>query len=629
MNRLIAAILFWATLIAVGLFVFGAADPTVGWRGLLNMIPHCPSLLLRWVGIWQILESNIFTLVDIILRVTRNHLWLDGLSIILLASFPSWIANKKTEAKKFFWPCLLIAYALISAIWSGMFLARGATAFLSDNYSEEQVQTVAADFEVGRFGLDKHVCPSVLDRIGHITRAPLFVQSISDSDLLTQMSKLSSSIEQAWDLVVQKDTSTNKVKMSTVLARFDCSSRLQSRLFAYRASSGIGGDPGQPWRKLSFTGPAQAKIIIHTNFLKPSWQMSPLLPGATTEGKQNVVEGFRAEVLKLRDQKDPIMLDVFSHIHFPEEFATIVKTEHPSDILVYSWYNLFIDFSTVKLLLQDYLSSSAPSFSISPIDRYGDLDIYIHNSQASYNKELGGQMDIAGSGIYLPKSNKIHVWADERDIIQREARTTLEQLEKASHALSQPSANKNEIDLFIATRALTEPLEIGTKVVYPHELTHWVIHVLLADAPWSGTELPPALDEGFALMLDDIHRRQLIIAKKSYGLSTADRKPVMQEWPKTWLDLREHQAQTPAELVTMTPEAFYQSPAINYPDSWALAVLFGSSILNESVARKAHPAEIVRMNASFQVPWSRIQRDIRTDPTIPSNIRKNFEPFLH
>jgi hypothetical protein len=324
------------------------------------------------------------------------------------------------------------------------------------------------------------------------------------------------------------------------------------------------------------------------------------------------------------------------------------------------WYSTLAGYFTTRTLLQ--ITAGSPSGGLAQKDVYGELTIHLHNSCRSFTQALAGRTgDIASAGLYLPQSNEIHVWMDERAAAQYDAQFILGTHARLLQELDAAGGDSLFGERLAGRVAAGVPPDRISEVLF-HELVHWVVHASFSDMPWLRLEDAPALGEGFALFAElipmELFRRDSaanlagVLSRlpargraafegrleglrapesERYRAGTALGCPRYEfgspDWACVWLRRTAHGASSPRELIALRGPRFFDAEHLeaNYADAWALVRLFGQDILTKAVSRHVSLGEVVATDDVLATPWSVMQRDIRLG-AIPQELVTLFRP---
>jgi len=297
------------------------------------------------------------------------------------------------------------------------------------------------------------------------------------------------------------------------------------------------------------------------------------------------------------------------------------------------------------------ITEGNPEFRFPTEDKYGELQITLHNSCASFAHTARATGDLATAGWH--SRNEIYVWMDEREYYREEGHFYLEALAKLYSDPKWVSMTDAENSAIPAALAVTRPPD-RVQIVLFHELSHWTTRVLLQEVPGS-TLQGPALTEGFALWLDDVgkemfpesgmpgfesldprERIPLLAYLKAAENATPVNLPASQgscrpyipshDWACEWMKQKRHPVPTPIDLIALDDQEFYSSPQLLelYADSWALCALFGPTLLQNSLEKHTSMRETIARDAFFSRPWIRLQDELQHNLPRISRLRRIF-----
>lgn len=228
------------------------------------------------------------------------------------------------------------------------------------------------------------------------------------------------------------------------------------------------------------------------------------------------------------------------------------------------------------------------------------------------------------------------MWSDEREDTRILTRNLLELYAKHLSGIDPPLSD-SQVDADIIRTSITGPQDRVSSVMF-HELIHWAINALFSDAAWIDTGLPPAIEEGFALMFDDEAQRIITGLKNDSNVSII--KPLFRDqpcaseqreinWGCYWYNSINHKTRSPGELALLNRNELHdgnkEDVISNYADSWALVYLFGESIIVEALTKSTSIQQIIEKDSIFSTPWETIQNDIKNRAIgIPNYIVNRF-----
>ena len=583
--------------------MFAAQPKASATVGFISGVAHWPARVIRWVGVGEVLDAPSQRVADTIIAMASVHLWAPAIGLVLAVAFVAVVLAIAREAKAALWIRWALGFgaALLFPFWSasvtGLHIARGAQVLDGRRVAASGTAAAVPDLMLGLEPWGEIAPARVSQRLARFSSTLPMWETGQDPELSSLNRTIAKDFRRMWEV-----TDRREPNLTFALALTELSWRIWAGHLSEVAVQGRGGDPSQPWREVTVSGPAKSPVTIRTNWLPPDPLARPLIfqPSGTSAAHRT----FASAVQAVDDEATRRLL---------EEFDKPPLNKLPlDDRLVETWYAIAPSFAVDRVLIQEKLGLTVPGD-----DAYGGLVVSIHNSDSSYRGAVGARVDRAGLGLYIRERNEMHVNADEHSFTRVDVTNALHGLAaewqsvtgkaksetKAPEALDIPEGLKLTLDHVDASPGLAIMLSRlrptqGLDDAYPHEVGHWVFNLATATLPGDATALPQCLHEGAALVLEQASN---VATRQTLGTVFKGRVDfnglVNRNWRTIWSNQSDDIRRTPRELLLLGDEDFgrevTRAPEMAYADCWFVTELFGSELFKEARKRNKSPREVL------------------------------------